>query len=113
MDMKKYIKALKIEERIPVYERNHIYNMGYEGFQKWANIRGLISTSDIIELFSLKDITTEEINNALKEIDDKEISIIAKAFATMEWFENYSMALNRYAQLSNKIEYMVLLVRKI
>ena len=105
MDMKRFVKALKIEERIPVYEKNHIYNMGYDEFQKWANIRGLISTSDIAELYSLKDITSEEINNVLKDIDDNEISAIAKDIKTAEWFTNYNMALNRYAQFSSKIQY--------
>lgn len=104
-DSKKYVKSLKIEERIPIYEEMNIYNIGYDDYQKWSNVRGVIDSSDIIEIFRLKEIVGEQVNNSLKELDSDELQKIGLHIDTVNWFVKYNDILCRYKSVSNKLIY--------
>ena len=84
-----FVKALRIKERAEIYSKHNICNNSFSEYEKWVNTRGVITEQDIVEMLEAEGISSEEFNNGLKTLTEKEIQTVAEDVESADWFVLY------------------------
>lgn len=91
-----YISALRIIERIKIYSKNGITNNNFAEYENWVKTRGVVTENEIISMLNVQNITPEEFNNALKNLDDNEKKIVSIAIDKSDWYILFKEIINNY-----------------
>ncbi len=98
-----FVKALRIKERAEIYSKHNICNNSFSEYEKWVNTRGVITEQDIVEMLEAEGISSEEFNNGLKTLTEKEIQTVAEDVESADWFVLYKKIMEVYSGKMSEI----------
>ena len=100
-----FVYALRIKERSKLYNEKGIVNFNFDDYDKWVNVRGVFNEKDAAAMLEAENMTSEEFNNGLKELNDEEKQIASEAVDKSEWFGLYKEIMNKCAEKIEKLSF--------